>query len=182
MNETRIDAVWRHMGQMFGVDVLVRKFGEVPPEDWQRLVNRLSDYELQKGMRRLANSGRTFPPSLPEFLKMAHEVGGDYPGDERYNPKQIAAPTNNMDGWDAMAGLKLLGYIARRAGKREYFDGETTQPLVDAKNLWAEEMREHQRNGTMPPDNGKAFWGECFRNAELAIKYIRDTRGKAFEC
>ena len=184
MNESRIDMVWRHMMQMFGADAVQRKFGDTPPDDWAQFINRLSDYELKRGLRRMVNGGKAFPPSLPEFLKMAHEVGGDYPGDAQYNSKQIAASTDitDLEKWHRVAGLKLLGYITRCAGKREYFDEQTTQPLVDAKNLWVEEIYEHYRNGTMPPDNGKALWAECFRKAELAIQHIRKERGEVFEC
>lgn len=183
MNESRIDMVWRHMAQFFGADALQRKFGDTPPDDWRQFINRLSDYELKRGLRRMVNGGKAFPPSLPEFLRMAHEVGGDYPGDAQYNPKQIAAPTEETDlqKWHNMAGLKLLGYISRRAGEREYFDEQTTRPLVDAKNLWAEEMYEHHLNKTMPADNGKQLWADCFAKANLSIAYILKSRGDAFE-
>lgn len=183
MNESRIDMVWRHMAQMFGADALQRKFGDTPPDDWKQFINRLSDYELKRGLRRMVNGGKSFPPSLPEFLKMAHEVGGDYPSDERYNPKQIAAPVRDsgLDKWHGMAGLKLMGYISRCAGKGEYFDEQTTRPLVDAKNLWVEEMYEHHCKGTMPPDNGKQLWADCFAKAKLSIAYIRKSRGETFE-
>lgn len=182
MNESRIEMVWRHMMQMFGADALQRKFGDSPPDDWSAFINRLSDYELKRGLRRMVNGGKAFPPSLPEFLKMAHEVGGDYPGDAQYNPKQIAAPSGvtELQKWHGMAGLKLLGYITRCAGKREYFDKQTTQPLVDAKNLWVEEMYEHFCKGTMPPDNGKQLWADCFAKARASIEYIRKARGKDF--
>lgn len=179
MTDSRIDTVWRHMAQMFGVDVLARKFGDTPPDDWRHFVNRLSEHELTRGMRRLASSGKQFPPTLPEFLKMAHEVGGDWAGDDRYNPNQIASQTNNIDGWGAMANRHLLAHIMRCAKTKEYFDEQTTQPLVDAKNLWAEEMREAERSKILPNDHGRKLWKECLDKANLAIEYIKKARQTA---
>jgi hypothetical protein len=180
MNESRIDMVWRHMAQMFGADALQRKFGDLAPDDWRQFVNRLSEHELKRGLRRMVNSGKSFPPTLPEFLKMAHEVGGDYPGDDRYQQKQLSSPTNTFDGWDAMAGQHLMAHILRCAQKREYFDAETTLPLVGAKNLWAEEMRGMEKAGTKPADHGKKLWNECLAKANLSISYIKSQRGEEF--
>ena len=98
--QSRADIVWRHLAQMFGGDSLARKFGEAPPEDWARLLGRLSEHELSRGLRRLAGSGRAHVPTLPEFLRMCREVGGDYaddaqkalpsPASMRGEPKQFA--------------------------------------------------------------------------------------------
>jgi hypothetical protein len=86
---SRADSVWRHIGQMFGADSLERKFGATPPDDWRKMIDRLQEHELSRGLRRLAGSGRGHVPTLPEFLRMCREVGGDYADDA---PKALPSP------------------------------------------------------------------------------------------
>lgn len=88
-HSSRADQVWLHIGQMFGADSLARKFGETPPDDWRKMIDRLNEHELSRGLRRLVGSGRGHVPTLPEFLRMAREVGGDYADDA---PKALPSP------------------------------------------------------------------------------------------
>lgn len=182
---SRADSLWRHLAQMFGADALSRKYGDSIPHDWRKMVDALSEFELGRGMRRLANSGKAHVPTLPEFLRMAREIGGDYAGDPRPDTKALASPQDGMDGWDAMAGRHLLAHILRQAKAKRYYAGsdpksreakELTQPLVDAKNAWADEMREAAKAGTLPTDHGRAWWNEAMQKADAAVDYIRSSR------
>ena len=132
---SRVDKVWLHIGQMFGADSLARKFGDQPPDDWRRLIDRLGEHELSRGLRRLAGSGRAHVPTLPEFLRMCREVGGDYaddapkalpsPASLRGEPKQF--PDNERD----FPSATVNGY--RYALHRLDSLPEKTRALVDAE-------------------------------------------------
>lgn len=101
------------MSGLFGGDALERKFGAQPPVEWHALLGKLKDYEVDRGLRRLAYSGKAHVPSLPEFVKLCRMVGGDEVDE---GPKLIALPPQDGftgDKWDMGGNLHLLGHITR---------------------------------------------------------------------
>lgn len=166
----RADALWRRLAGMFGAETLARKFGESPPEEWRLSLSRLTDFELQRGLRRLNDSGKGHVPTLPEFLRMCREVGGDY-ADPVPPSRQISQQP--MARWEAEGGLHLLGYILRQSRHKVFFDPDQTARLVEAKKYWAQNMRELEEEGNLPTDGGKALWAEYMAGAEAAIRATR---------
>lgn len=165
---SRADAVWKHMVGMFGGDAVERKYGKLPPAEWKAMVSRLKEFEIDRGIRRLAYSGKPHVPSLPEFTKLCRMVADDEVDE---GPQRIALPNPDAftgDEWDIESNQRLLKHIttllAKKANamgevpkiQREYVKGkfvalksvpsaqqiETTAVLVAYKKAWAQDMRE----------------------------------------
>jgi hypothetical protein len=169
---------------MFGADSVERKYGAKPPEEWVAMLTRLKDRELDRGIRRLAYSGKAHVPSLPEFTRMCRAVGDD--GIEE-GPRPIALPNpddGKFDGWAVTANNRFWKYITKRltdhplawgaAGSTKHADA--TRIAVGYKNAWAQDMRE---GGTLDKATGElahpstdvqnSAWAECMRRAEADI-------------
>lgn len=75
----------------------------------------LSEFQLARGMRRLLFSGKTSPPSLPDFLKLCRSLGGDGEVDEGPQPLGLPNPDSwTGDRWDILSNEHFLGHITRR--------------------------------------------------------------------
>jgi hypothetical protein len=73
---SKTEALWKRMAEMFGAETLARKYGDTAPETWITAVERLNQFELERGMRRLVYGGKTYIPTLPEFLRMCRRDRG----------------------------------------------------------------------------------------------------------
>lgn len=73
----------------------------------------LNDGQLERGLKRLVFSGKTAPPSLPEFIRFCRAVGTD-DFDEPVLPLLPAPDTFTGDVWDMAANRYLMGHIAKR--------------------------------------------------------------------
>lgn len=172
----RADSLWRRFAGMFGAEALARKYGDSPPPEWRVSLDRLKDFELERGMRRLVYSGKPHIPSLPEFLRLCREVGGDdhASADARQMPPSRQLAQQPVPRWSEQANIHLLGHISRQARKRVYYaTQELIQPLIEAKNAWAEDMREAETEGRLPADNGREWWDYAIGNAERAVELVR---------
>lgn len=161
---SRAKALWTRLCGLFGSEALARKFGETPPPEWVAALSRLSEIEIERGLRRLVYSGASHVPTLPEFMKLARTVGSGEQFGEPRPPNALPAPSWSGDAWDAAANPHLLAHITRmlkadpqRYGRAATYLGmrvafapnadasgefiEAMQTLVAAKKLWAEEMR-----------------------------------------
>jgi hypothetical protein len=183
---------------MFGGDAVERKFGLTPPPEWIAMIARLSDFQIQQGIRRLAYSGKAHVPTLPEFARMCREIGGEY----EEGPKRPALPAPKplqYDGWAMVANIRFWKYITHRLTEAPRAWGpagsvqqqEATQVAVRYKNAWAQDMRE---SGESAPETGEIIFpdhssqgrsfAECMRRAEVEIEAVRKrfappVRGKA---
>ncbi len=61
--QSRADELWQRFVGLFGGESVKRKFGDDPPDEWVGVLAQLSDYQLERGMRRLLRSGKSTPPS-----------------------------------------------------------------------------------------------------------------------
>lgn len=166
------DAVWRRLTGMFGGDALVRKFGEVPTPEWVAMIGRLQQHEVERGLRRLAYSGAMGVPSLPQFIRLCREVATDLDRDlPPIQPRGALPPPPPAKRWESIAGVHLLAYLWGRSAARNALTGrpEVMAILVEAKNLWAEQMREWDAHGQRPRDNGRELWREMMMGAEISI-------------
>src|SRR5581483_9576020 len=108
---SRASEIWKRFAGMFGADALERKFGKTPPPEWHVMLSRLKDFEVDRGVRRLAYSGKNHVPSLPEFTKLCRMVADDTVDE---GPQRLALPnpdTFQGDGWDISGNVRLLKFI-----------------------------------------------------------------------
>jgi hypothetical protein len=171
----RAAAVWRRLVGLFGAEAVTRKFGETPPTEWVAMIARLKDYELERGVRRLTNSGKTYVPSLPEFLKLCREVRNEDLDEPPAPMRQLAGPKSGMDSWDEMANRHFLAYLLGRLHLRlsNPMGREELGPFLAAKRTWALMMREAHALGEIPPDHGRKWWDDFMTNAELCLDEMR---------
>jgi hypothetical protein len=159
--------VWRRFAGMFGRDAVARKFGETIPDEWHAMLSRLNEFQVQRGIRMLAYSGKGHVPSLPEFVKLCRDAEHD-----REVTDQPALP--NPDGWKgdewaAAANIHLLGVVTRAVMERRSFDARQTRILVKFKNLWADQIRLSAIDGGVPISEQQEVWAECMKRAEAEI-------------
>src|SRR3954468_12717023 len=69
--------VWRRLIGMFGADAVERKFGREIPAEWTAMCSRLNEFQIHRGIRQLAYSGKAHVPSLPEFVKLCRDAEHD---------------------------------------------------------------------------------------------------------
>lgn len=144
--QSRASEVWRRMVGMFGGDAVERKFGPKPPPEWVAMLTRLNDQQIDRGIRRLAYSGKPHVPTLPEFTKLCRAVGGDEidEGDrpQRALPKPEAVDWNP---WDVAANRHLLGHIIARLKEKSQVYGRPasykllTAPIEDLRKIGIDE-------------------------------------------
>jgi len=166
---SRASEIWKRFAGMFGADALERKFGKTPPPEWSVMLSRLKDYEIDRGVRRLAYSGKPHVPSLPEFTRLCRMLADDSVDE---GPQRVALPPPSAfagDQWDSTSNLRLLKHITTALAAKsdalgvvpvmqyEFRDGKRiglksvpsgqqqrcTEILVAYKKAWAQDMREH---------------------------------------
>lgn len=115
--QSRASEVWRRLVGMFGGDAVERKFGPKPPPEWVGMLARLNDLQIDRGIRRLAYSGKPHVPSLPEFTKLCRAIGDDV--DEGDRPQRALPKPEDVEWcpWDMVANRFLLGHIAKQLSK-----------------------------------------------------------------
>ena len=83
------------------------------------MLSRLKDFEIDRGVRRLAYSGKAHVPSLPEFTKLCRMVADDSVDE---GPQKLAALPNpaefDGDEWDIEANQRLLKFMTELVSKR----------------------------------------------------------------
>ncbi len=191
--------VWRRLIGMYGADTVARKYGQSIPDEWIAMLSRLDAYQIQRGVRMLAYSGKQNVPSLPEFVKLCRDAEHD-----RETTSQPALPNPDKwqgDGWDSEANLHLLGYITRKIPENPQRYGRPCSYLamkdpmrmkdktldalpefvanvgllVSFKNAWARDMREgflDAATGEIKSptiEQQKSAWKDCMERAEAAI-------------
>lgn len=176
--------LWQRLIGLFGADAMRRKFGDKPPPEWISMIARLSDFELQRGMRRLVYSGKAHVPSLPEFVKLCRNIGaGD---DVEDGPRAPILPVSEDwkgDEWDDRANRRFMGYLFRtgKAAAKVYGEGRylghtlgvSVHPsraarnrfLLIGKQAWSHEMR-HCTLGERTQQYADLLWAELMEAAE----------------
>lgn len=168
---SRVESIWRGLIALFGADSVVRKFGNTAPPEWATVIGSLKDYELQRGIRRLTFSGKPHVPSLPEFLKLCREVGGDEHADENRRPLLPPPDIPGMDDWEACANRHLLAFVLQNwHDTNRTFNADETALLVAGKKAWAVDMREIHGTDKAPADHGKDWFNQYMQAALVQMK------------
>lgn len=152
---------------------LLRKFGATPPEEWRGAIVSLSDYQLQRGMRRVLYSGKTTAPTLPEFLKLCRTIGHDDNIPDDPPVATVAQLTHDGwqgDAWDIAANRHMLKHvITRTVERRAPYRVSGIDALLAAKKLWAKDMRDLSTNGEIPVEIQRKIWADYIEGAERQI-------------
>lgn len=176
---------------MFGADAVERKYGREIPREWVAMLGKLNDFQLQRGVRQLAYSGKAHVPSLPEFVKLCRDAEHDMVPPTI--PAALTLPADpSMDGWGLLANRRLLQYLttvmpgnSQRYGRPPTLEGmkASKEPNADAspefvravhilvafKNRWADLMRASATKDGVPIPEQEASWNEGIRMAEAEI-------------
>lgn len=184
--------VWRRFCGMFGAESVERKYGKTIPPEWKAMLGRLKELEVDRGIRRLAYSGKPHVPSLPEFVKLCRTIGDSSIDEGPRSAAALPAPANDDDPWLTAANQHLLKYITTRVSADPRCFGQpasyagmkiSTAPNADAspefaravgilvryKNLWADQMRLDATDDGVPSTEQRDVWNECMRRAEEEI-------------
>jgi hypothetical protein len=172
--QSQATEVWRRFAGMFGADSLERKFGDTIPDEWVAMISKLNGYQVQRGIRQLAYSGKAHVPSLPEFVKLCRDAEHD-PKPTPVHPALTHDAEPNI--WVVAGNKRLLGHITRRIpeslhcyGHRSHLSfAENINTLVAMKNRWVELMQAAATDDGVPPDEQNQCWNECMKQAEEII-------------
>lgn len=184
--------VWRRLAGMYGADSVARKYGEEVPEEWHAMLGKLSEFQVSRGVRMLAYSGKTHVPSLPEFVKLCRDAEHDR---EFQSKPALPSPEDETDRWTVAANRQLMRYLTAKMAKDPKCLGEpasreamqdparrhlsnadadpkfvrNVQILVAYKNRWADLIRELDTGDGVDSKEQEALWGNCMREAEAQI-------------
>lgn len=197
---SRASEIWKRFAGMFGSDALERKFGPKPPPEWGAMLSRLKDFEIDRGVRRLAYSGKAHVPSLPEFTRLCRAIGDDDFDEGPRRPALPAPAEPECDPWDLEANQRLLKFITTTLaanskalgpvlpckrveinGKFSHLESQaselqawSTAVLVAYKKAWAQDMREWVNDETgefLPPMAERdRTWNEVIARAMAEIR------------
>lgn len=172
--QSRTGEVWKRLIGCFGGDAVERKYGKTIPEEWEAMISRLKDFEIDRGLRRMMYSGRDIVPSLPAFVRLCRSIGNDEFDD---GPKPVALPNpddGKFDRWEIAGNRHLWNFFFSQMRARKFSEGET-RIFVEFKNAWARDMRE----GNLDPETGEVSspipkdqreaWEDCMQRAEAEI-------------
>lgn len=180
---SRASEIWKRFAGMFGADALERKFGKSPPPEWVAMLSRFNDFEIDRGVRRLAYSGKAGVPSLPEFTKLCRMVADDAVDEGPRLPALPKTDTQEFDDMAIAANIRFLKYVTTRLAARPRAWGapgsaqqaEATRIAVRYKNAWAQDLREWGTpNPTLEEQN--TAWEGCMARAEFDISVLLQAR------
>lgn len=147
-----LEKIWEFMAQMYG-DLWVNAYGESAAENiaWKAGISGLTGKQIKAGLEKVALSGKTFPPTLPEFLA--------YCKDSKYDFKTIFGTCVH---WKSDDELKIYGYertrevlfIMQHIGS-EFFSASKNQAEKLVRGA-IEKLEQHVANGGELPDFPKA--------------------------
>jgi hypothetical protein len=187
----RASEFWIVFCDTFGAPGVEAKYGSTPPAVWRASIGKLNDFEFARGCRRMLRF-RKGVPSLPEFLNLCREVGGedDQPVPTAFRLTAPSETAGGFDRWARIANQKLLRHVMTRSAEEPLRycprlangrpDPAETQrlirPLLEHMQAWAAEMRELDANGDLPQNGDDARWIDRMKRAEIWINELRAKR------
>lgn len=190
--QSKAAEVWKRLAGMFGAEALARKYGEEIPDEWTAMLGKLTEFQVGRGVRMLAFSGKQHVPSLPEFVKLCRDAEHDR---EFQTKPTLPAPDDGIDKWAVEANRHLLKYITTRVSKdpkclgepatreamqdpaRSHLQNCDADPrfvgnmhiLVAYKNRWAGLVRELDVGEGVSEKEQQDLWANCMREAEAQL-------------
>lgn len=65
---------WKRLCGWYGADVMERKFGVQPPEDWCEAIDAVDEKTLEVVLTQVRSKYVAWPPSMPDFEQIARNV------------------------------------------------------------------------------------------------------------
>lgn len=165
---SHVDEVWMAFAEMYGATALRNKFGDTPPNAWRAAISNLNEYALRRGMKRAQHFVKGVP-SLPEFLRMCNEVGGEHEGDEPVIPPSHQIEKQPLPRWEEQANQHLLAHLMRRVLDKKPVSESNMAHYHTARLAWASDMRDAETAKEIPADHGESWFREYIRNADKAV-------------
>jgi hypothetical protein len=78
--------VWVQLAEIYG-KAMYREYGSEPPMLWKRAIERLTDVQIENGLKNLAQDAMPFPANLGQFVEACVHVSESRPWLNQ--PKQI---------------------------------------------------------------------------------------------
>jgi len=104
--------IWLIFARMFGNKWTITYGEDIDPDNvWANLLAGLSQEQINKGFKRVEDSGKEWPPSGPEFKKMCTELTSeerDRLFDERYGLKALPKPASKEVAERYLKQMKLM--------------------------------------------------------------------------
>lgn len=98
--------VWDRMQEMFG-NTFTTQYGHVPLFTWTQAISMMTDEQLVTGLRAVAMSGETFPPTLPKFIAMCEGKATEQQAE--YAPYHKLLPLDPPETEEHRAARKARG-------------------------------------------------------------------------
>ena len=78
--------VWVQLAEIYG-KALYREYGSEPPMLWKKAIEQLSDDQIERGLKNLAEDALAFPANLGQFVEACVRIPEGRPWASQ--PKQI---------------------------------------------------------------------------------------------
>lgn len=102
MGRKEIAIIWLIFARMYGNKWTITYGEDIDPDNvWANLLAGITQDQINKGFKRVEDSGKEWPPSAPEFKKMCTELTWqerDKIIEERYGFKALPKPSNKEVG------------------------------------------------------------------------------------
>lgn len=143
----------------------IRDFGESVPDVWRSAINSLKDHEVQRGLKRLANSGQDLK-NLPQFVKACKQIGhGDEDEAPRpSHPNPSHALPHNFDSLLAFGNRVLLAWLMSYGP----VSPEMLTQLVATKDRLTSQFRDIETEEPIPDSEKGTTWVAAFNKILLA--------------
>lgn len=138
----RAARTWSALAEIYG-QRLISNYGPEAPPLWRSKIDELSDPQLERGVRALADRDSGFCPTLGQFVAACRGDG------ERRSPFLPAPIRKEVDGWDGALNLMLLAKLQRACGVSR----STLDELVAHKRLVAGQLRAAYGKHTLSPQD-----------------------------
>jgi hypothetical protein len=135
--ERAIERLFARFVAMFGQSAMQRMWLDVPLDEvkgaWADSLSRFTVDELLRGLRNIEADGRSFPPTLPEFMAACRRKAESVPAMHR---PALAPPPRTAE--EIAAGKALADRIAREV---------RAKPAQTNPRAWAERVIERYQAG-----------------------------------
>lgn len=171
---TKAQLLWQILADNFGLEPLIKKFGDTPPPSWVEMVEAMPEYKLKRGVHRIKHSGMEFLPTLPGFVKLCEDMGR-HDGDDYEvigpDPDAPKIAPRAWGRWDMEANHQLWRYVRTYAALHPLrYTPEATRRLVAAKNAWAQDMAADDVGDGVPAGRQLETFLEVMASAEADIE------------
>lgn len=98
--------VWVQLAEVYG-KALYREHGSEPPMLWLQAIERLTDEELRRGLKNLAEDALAYPANLGQFVEACKYIPEGRPWSNQQKQIEDNRPTGTMSyaEWKRQNGI-----------------------------------------------------------------------------